>query len=74
MHRNIDHPFFRPLWRRAAVLAVCLAWAIVEFAAGSPFWGTVALGLAGYGYWIFIHTYPGDPGRPPFDEEAGNPK
>ncbi|TIX41291.1 MAG: DUF3329 domain-containing protein, partial [Mesorhizobium sp.] len=24
--KNSEHPFFRPLWRRVAVVAVCLVW------------------------------------------------
>ncbi len=40
-------PFYRPRWRRVAIVAVTLGWAIFEFATGSPFWGilTGALGL-----------------------------
>ena len=25
--KDVDHPFFRPLWRRIALVAVCLGWA-----------------------------------------------
>ena len=38
---DVRHPFFRPLWRRVAVVAVCLVWAAVEFLTGSPFWGVL---------------------------------
>ncbi|RVD37518.1 DUF3329 domain-containing protein, partial [Mesorhizobium sp. M4A.F.Ca.ET.020.02.1.1] len=30
--KDYEHPFFRPLWRRIAVVAVCLAWSVIEFA------------------------------------------
>ncbi|TIT56050.1 MAG: DUF3329 domain-containing protein, partial [Mesorhizobium sp.] len=36
--KDYEHPFFRPLWRRIAVVAVCLAWSVIEFASGTPFW------------------------------------
>ena len=36
---DVQHPFFRPLWRRVAVVAVSLGWGIYEFATGSPFFG-----------------------------------
>lgn len=72
MHKNIDHPFFRPLWRRAAVIVICLVWAVVEFTTNSPFWGVIALGFAGYGYWVFIQTYPDDPESGPFEPDVRN--
>lgn len=44
---DVQHPFFRPLWRRIAVVAVCLGWAAVEFAQDALFWGVLfgAVGL-----------------------------
>lgn len=56
------HPFYRPLWRRIVIVLVCVAWSVMEFATGSPFWGTIALGLAGYGVWaLFIDYRPEEP-------------
>lgn len=66
---NVDHPFFRPAWRRAVVVLICLVWAIVEFATATPFWGMIALGFAAYGYWIFFHTYPGNAPAQPEDTD-----
>lgn len=43
---DVQHPFFKPLWRRVAVTVVCLGWAVVEFASGAPFWG-ILFGAAG---------------------------
>lgn len=44
---EIRHPFFLPLWRRAAVTGVLFVWTGVEFFIGSPLFGvlTGALGL-----------------------------
>lgn len=57
------HPFFRPLWRRVAVVAVCLGWALFEFASGAPFWGILfgALGLwAVYEFFVAGVDAPSD--------------
>lgn len=44
---DVQLAFFRPLWRRIAVVAVSLGWAAVEFASGAAFWGVLfgAVGL-----------------------------
>ncbi|TGS31677.1 DUF3329 domain-containing protein, partial [bacterium M00.F.Ca.ET.180.01.1.1] len=36
---------------------VCVIWSIIEFATGTPFWGVIALGFAGYGAWQFFYLY-----------------
>lgn len=59
---DVQHPFFRPLWRRVAVVAVCLGWAVFEIVTGSPFFailfGSVGLYCA---YQFFIVFNPSDP-------------
>lgn len=63
--KDSEHPFFKPLWRRVAIVAVCMVWAIIEFATGAPFWGTIALGFAGYGVYQFFVIYnPADENPP----------
>lgn len=44
---DVQHPFFRPMWRRVAVVALCLGWALVELATGAVFWAILfgAMGL-----------------------------
>lgn len=51
---NLDHPFFRPLWVRIAVVAVCLGWAAFEFVGGTPFWGVLFGGIGFYCVWVFF--------------------
>jgi hypothetical protein len=51
---DLDHPFFRPLWRRVAVVVVCLAWACVEFIGGTPFWGMLFGAIGIYCAWHFF--------------------
>lgn len=37
-----NHPAYRRLWVRIAIVAVCFAWATVEFVTGDPFWGVIS--------------------------------
>jgi hypothetical protein len=54
---NEDHPFLRPLWRRIALVAFCVAWAIFEVVYGQSFWAMIATAMAAYGAWIFLIAY-----------------
>ena len=68
--KDSEHPFFRPLWRRVAVVAVCIIWSIIEFTTGTPLWGTIALGFAGYAVWQFFYLYtPVDENKAPAESE-----
>lgn len=64
---DADHPFFRPLWRRIAVFAVCVIWAALEFYGGSQNWGIIALAFAGYAAYAYLLRY-----SPP-DEDGNGP-
>ena len=64
---DTDHPMFRPRWVRVAIVAACLAWAGVEFATGTPFWGVIFLGLGGYAAYAFFRG--ADP-----DRDGGGPQ
>ncbi|MBZ9655282.1 DUF3329 domain-containing protein [Phyllobacterium lublinensis] len=68
MNKDSNHPWFRPLWRRVAVVAFCVAWAIFEFATGTPFWGVLALGFAAYGVWQFFIIYDASEPAAPEDK------
>ncbi|SON54688.1 hypothetical protein HDIA_1147 [Hartmannibacter diazotrophicus] len=59
MTKDSQHPFFRPVWRRYAVIAVALVWAAAEWIGGSPMWGSIAIAMAIYGYWSLILNYEG---------------
>jgi len=77
---DTDHPAYRPLWVRVAIVAACVGWAAMEFGllrflglpVGSPFWGTLFLALGVYaGYRFFIDFNPPAPGaeaKPPDPE------
>lgn len=51
------HRFYRPLYVRVAVVAVCLGWAIVEATTGEPIWA-IAVGAVGvYAAWMLLLNY-----------------
>ena len=54
------HPWFKPLYRRLAVLAVCLAWLGLEVYGGELLWALFALSVTGYAVWALFISY-----RPP---------
>jgi hypothetical protein len=58
---DLDHPFFRPLWIRVIIVALCLGWALFEIASGSPFWAILfgAIGLFA-AYRFFVTFNPRD--------------
>ncbi|MGB3312992.1 MAG: hypothetical protein WBB85_01155 [Albidovulum sp.] len=55
------HPFFRPLWRRVAVVTACFGWALFEIITGSPGWAML-FGVAGLyaAYVLLIAAQPED--------------
>ncbi|MCX7306103.1 MAG: DUF3329 domain-containing protein [Hyphomicrobiales bacterium] len=55
--KDHEHPFFRPLWRRIAIVAVCLGWSLFEFVTGASGWGMIAAGFAAYAVWQFFYLY-----------------
>jgi hypothetical protein len=58
---DLRHPFFLPLWRRALVVGVSFAWAIVELITGSPGWAILFAGAGGVcAYQFFVRFDPKD--------------
>lgn len=55
--KDHEHPFFRPLWRRIAVVAACIGWSIFEFASGATGWGMIVAAFAAYAIWQFFYLY-----------------
>lgn len=55
---STDHPFYRPLWRRLAIIAVTAVWAALEiFRGGEPMWMVIAGGAFAYSLWTFLITW-----------------
>ncbi|MEW9806262.1 DUF3329 domain-containing protein [Mesorhizobium sp. ZMM04-5] len=69
--KDHEHPFFRPLWRRVAVVAVCAAWSIFEFATGASMWGTIALAFTAYAVWQFFFLYKEPEPAGSADDQSG---
>jgi hypothetical protein len=56
-----NHPFYRPLWRRILIVAVCAAWFALEAAqSGSGLWTVIAAGALAYAVWFLFITYKPD--------------
>ena len=57
-----DNPFYRPLWRRIAILVVTGAWALYDGVyARSPLWTMIWGVIFVYSLWTFIINYPKQP-------------
>lgn len=54
---QLEHPIYRPLWVRVAIVAACLGWALFEFTSGSPFWGVLFGALGLYSAWGFFIVF-----------------
>ncbi|RUT29285.1 hypothetical protein EMQ25_14255 [Arsenicitalea aurantiaca] len=52
-----DINWFRPLWRRVLVTAICAGWAAFEWSRGEQLWGFLALALVAYAVWNFFITF-----------------
>lgn len=55
MASEADNAFFRPLWRRVALLAVVAVWFGYEaMFVGEPMWMMISGGMFAYGVWTYI--------------------
>lgn len=43
-----DHPFYRPLWIRLLIIALCAFWTAVEFRNNENTWGMIFLAVTTY--------------------------
>lgn len=56
------HPFYRPLWRRIAIVATTVVWTGFELIySRDGFWGIIALAFLAYSVWTFFITYKPPP-------------
>ena len=67
MIKDRDHPFFRPLWRRIAIVAFCAAWTGWEYYNGEELWVTITFGMTLYAIWTYLYAYrePKEPDAEP---------
>ena len=65
-----QHPFYKPLWRRVAIVAVVAAWLAFElYQGGEGLWVALAAGMLFYAVYTFFITWPKD--EPKDDGSAG---
>ena len=43
---DIQHPFFKPIWRRVLLVVACLGWAAFELSHNAYFWALLFLAFA----------------------------
>jgi len=57
-----DHPFYRPLWRRLAIIAVAGGWTAFEILwSGNAMWMVIAAGFLLYSLWVFLIAWKEPP-------------
>lgn len=67
-----NHPAYRHLWVRLAIVAVCFGWAAVEFITGDPFWGVLSGGAGAYAFYMLFWTFnPQPPAEASVEPDAG---
>lgn len=65
-HHEHEHPFYKPLWRRVAIVAVVAGWLAFEvFYSRSEVWMTLALAMLAYAVYVFFWTWPKQTDDPP---------
>lgn len=58
---DTSHPFFRPAWRRYAMVAATFLWAGFEMSHGNDIWAYLFAGIGGYLAYHLIFAFPKDP-------------
>ena len=58
--KGSDREFFKPLWRRIAVTAICVGWFIWELTGGDAMWIMLTGGITAYAIWVFFISFKTD--------------
>ncbi|MBX4955325.1 hypothetical protein [Rhizobium lentis] len=56
-----NHPAYRRLWVRIAIVAVCFGWAAVEIVGGDPFWAVISAAAGAYAFYMLFWTFKPQP-------------
>ncbi len=64
---NFDDPFYRPLWLRLVIVALCLGWGGVELVTGSLGFAILFIAVGLYAAYRFCVTFDPDKTNPPED-------
>lgn len=60
MNTDMNHPWFKPLWRRVLVIAICAGVALWDLSNGEYVWALIFGGLGGYGIYVFFIAWGGN--------------
>lgn len=63
--KDVNHPFFRPLWLRIGLVLVCAAWSFVEWYNGNGYWAALTGAITLYAAWTFLYAYDPAPDDDP---------
>jgi len=69
---DLEHPFFKPVWVRIAVVAVCVLWGLFELSQGNGLWAVVFIGMGaicGYRFSVIDYANMADHVEAPQDHE-----
>jgi hypothetical protein len=59
---DLQHPFYKPLWIRVAVVGSCLGMTVLELSGGNVFWAILFGSVGVYAFHqFFIAFNPRDP-------------
>ncbi|RFB90718.1 hypothetical protein B5K08_17400 [Rhizobium leguminosarum bv. trifolii] len=56
-----NHPAYRRLWVRVAIVAVCFGWAAFEIVGGDPFWAVLSAAAGAYSFYMLFWTFNPQP-------------
>jgi hypothetical protein len=60
-NKEQDNPFYKPLWRRVAIVASIVAWLAFElYMESSGLWIAIPAGMLAYAVYILFITWPKD--------------
>lgn len=54
---DVRHPAFRPLWRRVALVAAVLGWALFELSRGATVWALLFGAIGLYLAWHYFLAF-----------------
>ncbi len=58
-----QHSFYKPLWRRVAIVAFVAGWLVFEVTVSrEPLWIAGAGALLAYAVWVFLINWPKETG------------
>lgn len=65
MNNDANHPWFRPLWRRALMVVICAGLAGWDLYHGNFGWALIFGGLGAYAVYIFFIAWNRDAPKTP---------